>query len=68
MRRNLAARWMQLKGSVKSEWGKLTDDDLTLIAGKRDQLVGKLQGYYGLAKDQVEKQVDTLIARIPPAK
>jgi uncharacterized protein YjbJ (UPF0337 family) len=45
--------WKQLKGKVKEKWGKLTDDDLNVIAGQRDQLEGKIQQRYGLAKDQV---------------
>jgi uncharacterized protein YjbJ (UPF0337 family) len=49
---------MQLKGKVKEKWGNLTDDDLTAINGRRDQLEGKIQQRYGLAKDQVRKDVD----------
>jgi uncharacterized protein YjbJ (UPF0337 family) len=43
---------------VKEKWGKLTDDDLTAINGRRDQLEGKIQERYGLAKDQAKKQID----------
>jgi uncharacterized protein YjbJ (UPF0337 family) len=50
--------WKQVKGMVKEKWGKLTDDDLTTINGKRDQLEGKIQERYGIAKDQVRKDVD----------
>ena len=49
---------MQLKGKVKEKWGNLTDDDLTAINGRRDQLEGKIQERYSLAKDQVRKDVD----------
>ena len=49
--------WMQFKGKVKEQWGKLTDDDLDVIAGKRDQLVGKIQERHGIARDDAEKQV-----------
>lgn len=49
--------WKQLKGKAREQWGKLTDDDLDVIAGKRDQLAGRLQERYGLAKDAVEKQI-----------
>ena len=49
--------WKQLKGKVKEKWGKLTDDDMTIVEGKRDQLVGKIQERYGYAKDQAEKEV-----------
>ena len=50
--------WKELQGKVKGRWGELTDDDLTEINGKRDQLEGRLQQRYGLAKDQVRKDVD----------
>ena len=50
--------WKELSGKVKAKWGKLTDDDLTTIAGKREQLEGKLQQRYGYAKDQVKKDID----------
>ena len=42
---------------MKEQWGKLTDDDLDVIAGKRDQMVGKMQERYGIARDEAEKQV-----------
>ena len=48
----------QVKGKVKEQWGKLTDDDLNVIEGRRDQLEGKLQERYGYAKDKVSKEVD----------
>ncbi|EMA8981377.1 CsbD family protein [Escherichia coli] len=51
--------WKQVKGKVKEQWGKLTDDDMTIIEGKRDQLVGKIQERYGYQKDQAEKEVDS---------
>ena len=51
--------WKQFKGKVKEQWGKLTDDDMTIIEGKRDQLVGKIQERYGYQKDQAEKEVDS---------
>lgn len=49
--------WKQFKGKVKQQWGDLTDDDLTKIEGKRDQLVGRVQERYGVAKDEAERQV-----------
>ena len=51
--------WKQFTGKVKEKWGKLTDDDLTAINGRRDQLEGKIQERYGIAKDQVRNDVDT---------
>lgn len=49
--------WMQTKGAVKEQWGKLTDDDLMEIQGRRDQLVGKIQTRYGISRDEAEAQV-----------
>lgn len=50
--------WKQSAGKVKEKWGKLTDDDLTFVNGKKEQLVGKIQERYGIAKEAAEKQVD----------
>ncbi len=51
-------KWKQVKGSAKIRWGKLTDDDLDVIAGQRDQLVGRIQERYGIAKDEAQRQVE----------
>ena len=51
-------KWKQLKGSAKTRWGKLTDDDLDTIAGQREQLIGRIQERYGIAKDEAQRQVD----------
>jgi len=53
----MEGNWLQFKGKVKEQWGKLTDDDLDVIAGKRDQLLGKIQERHGLSKEEAEKQV-----------
>jgi uncharacterized protein YjbJ (UPF0337 family) len=53
----IEGNWKQLKGKAKVRWGKLTDDDLDVIAGKRDQLCGKLQEAYGVSKDEAERQI-----------
>jgi uncharacterized protein YjbJ (UPF0337 family) len=50
--------WKQAKGKVKEQWGKLTDDDLTFINGKRDQLEGRIQERYGIQRDMARKQID----------
>jgi len=55
----IEGNWKQFTGNVKAQWGKLTDDDLTQINGNREALEGKLQERYGIAKDEVKKQVDT---------
>jgi len=54
----LKGQWQQVKGNIRKQWGKLTDDDLDVIAGRRDQLEGKIQERYGYARDQVRKDVD----------
>ncbi|HZR83813.1 MAG TPA: CsbD family protein [Candidatus Binatia bacterium] len=54
----IEGKWKQFSGKVREKWGKLTDDDLTTIAGKRDSLLGKLQQRYGYAKDEAERQLD----------
>lgn len=53
----IKGKWKQLKGSVKEQWGKLTDDDLTRIEGDSEQLVGKIQERYGIARSEAERQV-----------
>ncbi|EGK72387.1 Conserved hypothetical protein, Putative stress response protein [Methyloversatilis universalis FAM5] len=50
--------WKQIKGTVKARWGKLTDDDINVIAGKRQELSGRLQAAYGLTKEQAERQIE----------
>ena len=57
--------WKQFMGQVKEQWGKLTDDDIDQIAGRRDQLEGKIQERYGIAKDQVREDVDNWFGRLP---
>lgn len=57
--------WKQFKGKVKERWGKLTDDDITSIEGKRDQLVGRLQQQYGYGKEQAEQELDEFTRTLP---
>ena len=52
-----AGQWKQFKGKVKEQWGKLTDDDLTQLEGNQDQLAGRIQERYGIAKEEAERQV-----------
>jgi uncharacterized protein YjbJ (UPF0337 family) len=54
----VSGQWKQLKGQFKEKWGDLTDDDFEKIAGKRDQLIGKIQQRYGIAKEEAEQRVD----------
>lgn len=56
----LEGNWKQLKGKVKENWGKLTDDELDEIGGRRENFIGKIQEKYGLKKDEAEKEWDKL--------
>ena len=51
--------WNEFKGKVRQKWGKLTDNDLEVVKGKRTELSGRLQQRYGNAKDQAEREIDT---------
>jgi uncharacterized protein YjbJ (UPF0337 family) len=55
----LKGQWNQLKGRIREQWGKLTDDDVDQIQGQSEQLVGKLQERYGIARDEARREVDT---------
>lgn len=56
--------WKQFAGKAKAQWGKLTDDELTQVGGKKDELVGKLQSHYGHTKEDAEKKLDEWIATL----
>jgi len=51
------AKWKQVRGKVKERWGRLTDNEITVMNGEIDQLVGKIQERYGLAREEVENDV-----------
>jgi len=53
----VAGNWKQYQGKVKAQWGKLTNDQLDVIAGKRVELAGKIQEAYGITKEEAEKQI-----------
>jgi uncharacterized protein YjbJ (UPF0337 family) len=54
----LKGQWTQLKGQVREQWGKLTNDDLDQIQGRSEQLVGRIQERYGIERDEAQRQVD----------
>jgi uncharacterized protein YjbJ (UPF0337 family) len=56
-RDRIEGNWKQLKGKIKQQWGRLTDDDLDVIDGKRDELAGRVQKAYGVTREEAEKQV-----------
>jgi uncharacterized protein YjbJ (UPF0337 family) len=53
----LKGQWMKLKGKVREKWGKLTNDDLDTIQGRAEQLIGRVQERYGVARTEAERQV-----------
>jgi uncharacterized protein YjbJ (UPF0337 family) len=55
----IEGNWKQLSGKVRAQWGKLTDDDLDVIDGRREELAGRIQEAYGVTKDEAEMQIDT---------
>jgi uncharacterized protein YjbJ (UPF0337 family) len=57
----LKGKWKQLRGEVKQQWGKLTDDDLDRAEGRRDKMVGVIQERYGYTKDRAEREVDDFL-------
>ena len=61
----IEGNWKQFKGKVHQQWGKLTDDDLDVIAGRRDQLAGKIQERHGVARDEAERQIKDFETRNP---
>lgn len=56
--------WKEFKGKAKQQWGKLTDDDVDVINGRRDELEGRLQNQYGYAKDKARTEVDSWLSRL----
>jgi uncharacterized protein YjbJ (UPF0337 family) len=56
--------WKEMTGKVKEQCGKLTDDDLTVVAGKRDQLAGKIQERYGYARDKADQEISAFERRM----
>ena len=65
-REQMAGNWRVMRGKVKEQWGRLTNDDLDVIQGKHDQLVGKIQQRYGKQRDQVERDVDRWLDTVEP--
>jgi uncharacterized protein YjbJ (UPF0337 family) len=59
----MKGKWLQLKGEVRRQWGKLTDDDLDQIEGNSEKMVGKLQERYGWARNDAEREVNDFLAR-----
>ena len=62
----LKGQWMQLKGKVREQWGKLTNDDVDQVQGQGEQLVGRIQERYGVAKEDARRQVNEWLDRHAP--
>jgi uncharacterized protein YjbJ (UPF0337 family) len=59
----IEGNWMKAKGKLRQQWGKLTDDDLTRVNGKREELAGRLQERYGYEKERAEREIDNWMQR-----
>lgn len=59
----IEGQWAQLKGRAREQWGKLSDDDVDVVAGRRDQLAGKIQERYGIKREEAVQQVATWLRR-----
>lgn len=62
----IGGMWKQLKGEARVKWGQITDDEWDEIAGNREKMIGKIQQRYGMAKDQVERDVDDWVNGLGP--
>ncbi len=60
----IKGNWTQFRGKVRESWGDLTDDDVARIEGNQEQLVGRIQERYGIAKEEAERQVDDWAGRL----
>jgi uncharacterized protein YjbJ (UPF0337 family) len=65
---HVAGRWQHLKGAVKSQWVKLTDDDPLTVAAKREHLIGCVQELYGVAREDAVKRIDQWTSKGPPPR
>lgn len=59
----IEGNWAQFKGNVRAQWGKLTGDDIEVIDGRREQLMGKIQERYGLAEEEAERQIEDWLSK-----
>jgi uncharacterized protein YjbJ (UPF0337 family) len=59
----IQGNWTEVKGKIRQQWGKLTDDDLSTMKGSYEELAGKLQASYGYHKDQAKKEIDNFIKK-----
>jgi uncharacterized protein YjbJ (UPF0337 family) len=64
----IAGKWSQIKGEIRQKWGRLTDDDLEVIRGSKDKLMGRIQERYGIAKEAARRQLDDWLKTAVPAE
>ena len=62
----LKGQWTQIRGRVREQWGKLTNDDLDQIQGRAEQLIGRVQERYGVQRDEAKRQVDDFLRNAEP--
>jgi uncharacterized protein YjbJ (UPF0337 family) len=60
----IGGKWSQVKGDIRQKWGKLTDNDLEVVAGSKDKLVGRIQERYGIAKEEAQRQLDEWVTTV----
>ena len=61
----IEGKWSQLRGEIRSQWAKLTDDDWEYVGGQREKLAGRLQERYGWTREDVDREIDTFFSKIP---
>jgi uncharacterized protein YjbJ (UPF0337 family) len=61
----LRGRWNELKGDIRTRWGKLTDDDVMQVQGQAEKLIGMLQQRYGYKREQAEKEINDFLNTHP---
>jgi uncharacterized protein YjbJ (UPF0337 family) len=64
----LKGKWNQLRGEIRTRWGKLTDDDMTQIEGNAEKMIGKLQERYGYKREQAEKEINDFLTAHPESR
>jgi uncharacterized protein YjbJ (UPF0337 family) len=60
----ISGKWKEIRGQVRQQWGKLTNDDLDRIDGKREELVGRIQQAYGKSRDEADREVDAFFSKL----
>ncbi len=60
----IEGNWKEFRGKAQTQWGKLTDDDLDVIEGRRTELEGSIQKHYGYAKDKARAEVDAWLKNV----